>query len=903
MESRRPKPVSRNPSSRAIAWRGRAAGAFVGRDRELEALAARFDDARLVTLIGPGGVGKTRLALEFALAQCAVFDAPHGGGVHFVDLTDAASAADALAAVCAAIELVVDARTAERDLLEVVARHIASLGPCLIVLDNVEHIAAAIESAVSWFLRAAPSARFLVTSRVVLGVHGECELVLAPLAPDDATALFVERTRAVRAVSERELSDPVLRSIVEAIDRMPLAIELAASRTRVLTTDELLRRLERPLDVLRRASGDARHSSVRRAVLDSVALLDACASRCFALLSTFRNGVSLRAVEACVGEALPECDVLAAIETLARASLLRVHFDDGVARYALFETIREVANELRARDPAAERVRRAHAAHYAELARTNGDSSSVGVAPLERELDNLLAAASTCESIVETSADSRAACDLAAIALAIDPVLSRRGMSALREQLASAAVTALEADRSSGALLAEVLLARGSARRDRGDSASAAHDFNSALALAAARGLVSLEATATLRLAWVDDVRGATHEARARLERSLTALAQTAPSARRLAREAEALLQLAHADRREGSLDSARTSIEAARERYRALDDADGLCASLYESGVIAMFRGDPRAAFECFDQGLAVSRSAGIRLMEGACLTARGCLLQDLDRLPEALAHHAEAAGIFRSLGSRYREASALYYLATAYIERGEADEASRLFVDAKSTIAGVGAARYDVLMHSASALAFELRGASRECDIELDLAARALAIVPREPALGALVSIHRATIGVLRGAPATLSIDEASERVRAHPTDDTRFALRMFERAVTRSRREPAATPELRVWPACAAFSVRGAPRVELPSGSPQRRILEKLVCMRETTPGEPASAELLIQAGWPGERIRADAALNRLYVALATLRKRGLKDVLSSVAGGYAISRAVLVQRVQD
>jgi predicted ATPase len=889
---------------RAAPWRARLAGTFVGRGRAIAALEARFDDARLVTIIGPGGVGKTRVALEFALAQSAMFEGPDAGGVYFVDLTDAASSTEALAALCAGVGLIVDPRTNEDELLSVLARHVANLGPCLVVLDNAEHVLRSIEWVVSRLLAAAPSARLLVTSRVVLGVAGESELALEPLDVEHAITLLVDRIKAVRAPAERELSPGILRSIVGSIDRMPLAIELAASRTRVLSTEELARRLERPLEVLQRASGDARHSSVRRAVLDSVALLEDGASRLFALLSTLRNGFSLEAAEASIHDALGDLDALTAIESLVRASLLRVDFGEGEARYSFFATIREAADELRSKDPAADRVRRAHASHYAAVARAARAARRSGLALIARELDNMLAAATTFESLVRALDERDAAEPLAEIALAVDPVLSRRGLATLREQLLSSALTALERDDTRAALVTEALLARGAARRDRGDSDGAAHDFNAALSLATARSLAALEAVASMRLAWVDDVRGATGAARARLERALSLLERAEPGDLRTASEAEALLQLAHALRREGALEEARSKTDAARDRCRALDDAEGLCASLYESGVIEMFRGDDRGAFECFDQGLEVARSAGILLMEAACLTARGCLLQDLGRVTEALSHHAEAASIFRSLGSRYREASALYYLATSYLERAEIDEAARLLVDAKARIAGVGAARYDVLMHGTTALAMASCGRWADCDAEVTRAERALEIATREPALGDFLTIHRGTIAILRGQAPALTIDDARLAVRSHPTDDTRFALRQYERAASRSSgaaREPSAA--LRVWGEGAAFAVHDGARVELPAASPLRRILERLVKSREETPGEPVSVEALIRAGWPGERIRADAALNRLYVALATLRKRGLKDLLASGSGGYAISRAVLVHRVQD
>ncbi len=882
---------------------------FVGRRTELEALAETFEHARLVTLVGPGGIGKTRLALRHAETRLDSLAKAGRGGVWMIDLAEARTSAEALALAASVLELslVGHAPTpaGERAMSEAIGRAIGRMGPVLLVIDNVEQIAVAAARHLNTWLELAPSARLLVTSRVVLGVPAERVLVLGPLAERDARALFVDRAASIRAVAPSESDPTLVGEIVDAIDRMPLAIELAASRTRVLSTTELRDRLERPLEVLAGGVTNDRHVSIRGAVLDSLALLDPPLRRAFALLSTLDNDFTLASAEAVLGHSAPglstrapTVDVLAQLDALVRHSLVRVELEAGrPARYALFETIREVAVELARDEPMRDAALAAHASHHADLARRAHASDDERDDVLPRDLEHFLTARSIALGLGRHD-------DVVVLTLAVEPVLAARGLSALRATLLGEALTlAHEASRS---LRAELHLARGLARRELGEGDAANEDFEAALALTdrafTDHGAdAGLRALALLRLGGIADLRGDTAGATVRFAEALALLARTPADTRRETREAEALLKLGHARRREGALDEAHAAFVRAVAGHRALRRDDGLAASLYELGVVEMFRERFDAAFVCLDEGLAVARRSGARIMEGACLTARGCLLQDLGRLGEALEHHAEAASLFAAHASRYREASALYYLATTYLERGDATEAHAVIGRARQRIEGVGAPRYDVLMSGGSALALAALGRHDEADRELDRASTALASVPREPSLLASLHAHRLTLAHRRGAKASdeaVSTVEAS--VRGSPSDDTRFAWRELERALGRATTE--AHDALCVWGAGEAFLTPGGVKVQLPERSPMRRILDHLVLRRESSPGESVAIETLIEAGWPGEKMGTDAALNRAYVALSSLRKKGLRDAIVSVGGGYAISQAVVVRRMR-
>jgi predicted ATPase len=879
---------------------------FVGRGAELEAIVRAFESARLVTLVGPGGIGKTRLALRHAEDRLASLARVGRGGVWLVDLADAHTGPEALAHVAAVLGLPLAGHASERAMSGAIGRAIAGLGPTLLVLDNVEQIALLAARHLDAWLGAAPSARLLVTSRVVLGLPAERVVTVPPLAPLEARTLFVDRASAIREMRATETEPALVDRIVEAIDRLPLAIELAASRTRVLTAPELSERLARPLDVLAGGVTHDRHASIRDAVLGSLALLDPSARRAFAALSIFDHGFTADVAEAVLRASGVENDALAALDGLVRTSLLGVAVGpEGPARYTFFETIREVAREelerqTRASDAVSvDALWAAHVAHHAARARrARSEAGSEETTRLARELEHVLTARRHAARLGRVE-------DLAAITLALEPELARRGLSALRAEVFGDALEATASRSLAPALGAELYLGRGLARRELGEGDLAHSDFEAALACAEAAGDAGLCALARSRLGGIADLRGDTAGARELLSSALALLEETPHDRRRDAREAEVLLRLGHALRREGVLDRAHATFTRAAALHRTLGLDDGLAAALYELGVVEMFRERVEEAFAHFDEGLVVARRAGARIMEGACLTARGCLLQDLGRLGEALAHHAGAASLFRDHGSRYREASALHYLASTYLERGEAEEAHAVITRARRTIEGVGAPRYDVLMSGASALALSALGRHDDAGLELERARAAIAAVPNEPSLVVALRIHARTLAhrassSVEAARAESDLAASRAEVATSPSDDTRFALRELERALGRSSVE--ARDALCVWGRGEAFLAPSGAKVTLPARSPLRRLLDRLVVQRERAPGEPVSLEEIIEAGWPGEKIGADAALNRAYVAIASLRKQGLREVLVRAGGGYALSQAVVVRRMQ-
>ncbi len=342
---------------------------FLGREQELfDAVSLVYArDPRVLTILGPGGTGKTRFAIELARLLAEEAD---GGTVFvpFAPLRDAdlarAAVADSLGAA-AADPAAIAARVGER------RTHV--------VCDNLEHLLPAAARTLSELVAAAPALRLIVTSREALRVQGETELDLPPLSSDEAVALFCERAQAVRP--EVHAGEAVTK-LCERLDRLPLALELAAARTKLLAPELLLERLGSRLDLLKGTrDADDRHATLRATIAWSYDLLDADERRLFARLAVFRGGCTLEAAESV-------CD--ADVDTLASLldkSLLRRRTDRlGDERFWMLETIREFAAERLEEDEDLSEARRRHADRMLEIAQ----SARMSEEDLEFDLHALL---------------------------------------------------------------------------------------------------------------------------------------------------------------------------------------------------------------------------------------------------------------------------------------------------------------------------------------------------------------------------------------------------------------------------------------------------------------------------------------------------------------------------------
>jgi predicted ATPase len=344
---------------------------LVGRERELQELLGLVRDSRLVTLTGPGGSGKTRLALQTAAELVERFE----GGVFWVPLAAVSNSE----LVEATIAQTIGAQNG-------LAAHVADK-QMLLLLDNFEQVVEA-ASGLSQLLEVCPKLHLLTTSRALLRIAGEREYPVEPLPEEDAVDLFRERAAVAEPLE-------AVHAICRRLDGLPLAIELAAARTRLLPPDQLLERLERALPVLTAGRRDApeRQRTLRSTIEWSYDLLDEEEQRLFRRLAVFAGSFTVEAAE-------EACDAdLGTLESLLEQSLLR-RWASG--RLGMLETIREYAAERLDESDEAEEMRGRHAEYFLELGRSaNLYAEADGPqrhALVLREQDNLRAAITWAES-------------------------------------------------------------------------------------------------------------------------------------------------------------------------------------------------------------------------------------------------------------------------------------------------------------------------------------------------------------------------------------------------------------------------------------------------------------------------------------------------------------------------
>jgi non-specific serine/threonine protein kinase len=380
-----------------------------GREDDIAQIGDLLAERPLITLTGPGGVGKTRLAIRTAERQLASFP----GGVWLVDLASVTDPGLVLQTVAAAAEI---PEGQERDLRDRVQRELAD-GPVMLVLDNCEHLISECADVADWLLKACPGVTVLATSRERLGVESEWERRVAPLdfPPADletadtlldyaACELFVDRARAANPDLEMTGEAAVrMTEVVRRLDGIPLAIELAAARARQMSVDEILRRLDDQLRLLTggRRTDRASHQALRATIDWSYELLSGPERTVFARLAVFRGGWTLEAAEAvCAGSEAEPIDVLDEVTQLTGKSLVDVVVEEPVARYGMLSPIREYALERLGDGEDCWATRLRHLEWFADLAEEastelHGPDQEQWLKRLASEHDNFSAALDT----------------------------------------------------------------------------------------------------------------------------------------------------------------------------------------------------------------------------------------------------------------------------------------------------------------------------------------------------------------------------------------------------------------------------------------------------------------------------------------------------------------------------
>jgi predicted ATPase/DNA-binding CsgD family transcriptional regulator/Tfp pilus assembly protein PilF len=675
---------------------------LIGRETERATLAAWLGgEARLVTLVGPPGVGKTLLAQHLAHDLAAQF----ADGAVFVALDAIRDPALVPSAVARALGV---REAAGRSLAAAVRDHLAGRH-LLLVLDNFEQVVEA-AAFVAELLASCPRLSVLATSRTPLRLRPEQQFLLEPLAvpegagrgnepaqwatgaatspadslqslqgllesrepsparreglatPDSlrgyaAVDLFVERARAVRpdfALTTENAADVL--AICAALDGLPLALELAAARVNLLSPHEIIERLTHRLALLTRGHRDQpeRHRSLRAAIAWSYELLAEDEQRIFRQLGVFAGGATLDAIEAITaidapGDAPPRPSgpslVIDLVSALADQSLVRRTDDrDGTSRYRMLETIREYAGESLELSGEAAAVRRNFAAWCHGLAdvagrRLGGPDQAVWLDRLDQEHDNLRLALDWATTQGQA-------------ALALELGVALRGFWEVRGHLSEGRrrlERALATGAGAGATLrADALRAAGTLARAQGD-------------VPAARDLLSRSLSLSRDL---DDP----------------------------ARTARLLSDLGDVAALQGDFPAAEALYEEVLALCRALGDDRGAMAVLRNYGIVMLERGDHAAAGRMYEESLALARAAGDRRATARVLNNLAVLAFHTGDTDQVEGHFREALAIYRELGDPANIASVLINLGAIAKERGEWAEARQLSLQALELLRPIG-------------------------------------------------------------------------------------------------------------------------------------------------------------------------------------------------------------------
>jgi non-specific serine/threonine protein kinase len=670
------------------------ASPLVGRDTELDAVLTlvRRDDVRLVTLSGLGGTGKTRLALEAARTL-----EPEFAAALFVDLAPVQDPT----LVGSAITDVLGVREApDKPITETIAERLGD-APTLLLLDNFEQVAPA-ASLVGELLAAAPALKVIVTSRMLLRVRGEREYPVPPLevpaggaasAESGAVRLFVDRAQ--EAKPSFELTDENLEAVAEICRRLegiPLAIELAAARVKLLTPQQIRARLEeKRLSFL---AGATSGGTLREAIEWSYHLLDDNGKALFARLGVFVGGTSLEGAEAIAGQplGLEFGEVLDLIAQLVDNSLVRQSDGaDGEPRFRMLETIREYALERLSESGQLEDARNQHLQRYLQLAeRAEPELVRAGQAAwLERlteENDNIRAA-------LAWSFDSGQVGDGLRLAGALVRFWSYRGLITEGRRWLTDALGA--ATGTEARILAKAYYAAGFAALGQGDYPQAKPFFEESLVLARQAGDVRQEAAALQQIGWIVMTRGRyepSHGIRAR---------QLAGKALDLAREiGDKLIQsgalniLAEVAAEEGDEATATELYGQSLTLRREIGDRRLIANSVLTLGRNEVLRGNYERATQLLNEGLTLAQELRDTWSMSLALVglARVALLSGGD-VAEAERLFGEGLALAKERGDKRVAAECLQGLGAVLGTQGDAARAARLFGAAEALLESLSA------------------------------------------------------------------------------------------------------------------------------------------------------------------------------------------------------------------
>lgn len=869
-------------------------------------LGARLDAEPLVVLLGPPGVGKTRLAHELALRHVA---GTYANGAWLCDLTDAGGIDGMCAALCAVLHVPL----ADRDSAQTIARlgdALGARGRVLLILDNFEHLVAHAPETLAVFRKLAPEARILVTSRVRTDIEGESVIDLGPLtlpqaadvAASDAVALFVARAQLVQpAYALTPDEAPRVAALVRELDGLPLALELAAARMRVFSAATLLTHLHDRFEVLRRTGGaSGRHASLRGAVEAAWNALEPLDQAALAQCSVFRGGFDLEAAEGVLdlGEgAPPVADVLQTLRD--RSFVAREEALDGSgARFTLYLTIRDYAWEKLCASGGAAAAEARHTAYFLDegsawAAKADGREGPEALSRLLAETENLLAVHRRALDPARPALE-----DATRAALALAPALMSHGPLPLAAALLDAVRAA--AARTGAPLSAKLLAARAEFHRLMGSYASGAADAEEACAIATRTGDRDTLASALLTRALVNAFRPHMAEARDDLRRAAGVAASGPPWI-----AARVLTMGGILEESDGAMESARATfakalrlhVESGDLRFEGMAEAH-LCLTCIHLGRF-------EEAHDHGERGVAISRAMNNRRHVAGGLINLADVAAELGREEEWQALLAEACHIAREMGDRLVLGIGLGQTGMRHFLAGRHREAREAYRAALDSLRGQPTT--EMVLHAwIGGLEAETGRitASREAFDEAERHPWA----HERPETAEVIRLLRGHLDLALAREANAAGDERAAAARAGDAErrlgepppravklEVRLARRSLERALselaTRSGKGGLVVQSRGEW-----FRLPSGERVDCAKRRVLCRLLVSLTAHRLDAPGAPLSTTALVAAGWPGERVPATQAAGRLQVAMSTLRKLGLRDLLQSHPRGYLLDALV-------
>jgi predicted ATPase/class 3 adenylate cyclase len=791
-------------------------GAMVGREEELEALRRRFHEgARLVTILGPGGMGKTRLATHFGSTQLSSHQRWEGG-VWLCVLTEATTAGDVCHAVGQALGVDLTHGGKDADPADQIGRALAGRGPLLLILDNMEQLVRHATATLGRWMTLAPDARFLVTSREAMRLPGEWVLDLAPLglpaddetsleaiARADAVRLFVQRAQAAQGdfVLTAEQA-PWVSEIVRRLDGIALAIELAAARTPVLGVAQIRERLSRRFELLRagRRDASARQATLRGAIDWSWNLLEPAEREALAQCSVFRGGFTLEAAEAVLALPPGSMDVLDVIQSLRTKSLLRTATMGDLAgerRLALYESVREYATERLAEAGAQAAVVARHADFFLGHARVltrllHGSSGVEALRRLSAERENLLAVCDNALAEHPTTLESLARALGGLIAL--EPDMTARGPMDLTLERLDRALERAARLTVDARLCAQALAVRGRAHLELGRLAAARKDLEEARRAFQGLGWAAQEKRVLVELSMV-----ARHEGDMSAAWALVMEAQALPSGGDRWLEGYAVGNLGLFEQFRSGVKAAVPHLRVALELFRELGDATFELIFLINYAFAIGELGQMREAVSLLEEALSKSTQVGDRFRHAAARLNIGCLLLEEDRAAEAVEHLEAVVPSARQFGSRILEACARGELGRAYLALGVPEKAEAHLRSAIATMSEVS--RWYMLRFSAHLAAVHAAQGRLALAQEGFLALEAAPELREDPVLGELVSLLRAAVDLAQArtevfserveqcvAAARQRLERARRAPPAAASSDLRSSLRLLEQWLPR-------------------------------------------------------------------------------------------------------------------